>query len=435
MASTSQPPRAPGAARPPYLSGLLDLLLVLVVALFISLKLKEYYNINLVLLGVALVFALRNVFLDAPWSRAGRLNLLDVAVAAVALHEVGGYFVSAYRANSFYSVAEALALFLFYWLVRLNLEREYQQTALYLFLSLWGVLLSAAACYYYYHLSARLRALGFEDITDFRNHIYFLNPVGLSVGEWCTVLFLLLPFPLALLVKFRRVRYARWLLTLAATAILGAMALTFIRGVYIGAAAFVVVGNALCWLYGLFPARRLAALNLAALVLLSLALSPVRRPVLTTLSLFGTTSQVRSFEGRKTIWKDSLAMVEDHPWFGVGSNNFPMRYAAYRAQSDDAVFAVRPFNYVLHILIEKGVVGLLVYGFFFFSLFLTSHRKLTRLRGDVYRQSVVVLFVTAVVSAVVRDMSESSILINHGVGALLWFMFALLARSPGEVNP
>jgi hypothetical protein len=89
---------------------------------------------------------------------------------------------------------------------------------------------------------------------------------------------------------------------------------------------------------------------------------------------------------------------------------------------------LRPFNYFLHLLIEKGVLGLLVYLLLLFSFFIVSHRKVRLLQGDVYRASVVVCFMIAYAAVMVRDLSESSILANRGASVILWFMFANNAR-------
>lgn len=413
---------------------LLDILLIPVVAFFITLKFHERFNVNLYLIAVSLLYVFRSIFLDARRRVAAQFNLLDVSVSLVVVSEVCNYFLSTYRLNSFFSLVEILFLFLFYWLVRFHLTREYQRTALFIFLTLWGVYLAGFAFDSVHGLHGRLRALGFADITNFRNYIYMLNPIGLSIGEWCTVLFLLLPFPLILIVKYRARRFVSWPLTLVVAAIMLTLMLTFIRGVYIAAAVFFIVGSALFLGFRIFPARKIFAFNSAVIILLLIGIVPVWRPALTTLSLFSTTSQVRSFEGRRQVWKDSLGMIEDHPLSGVGASNFTMQYVAYRAQGAEAAFALRPFNYLLHIVLEKGLLGLFTYSLMFFSFLFVAYKKLMRLRGDVYRQSVILLFVTALVSILVRDMSESSIAVNRGVGILLWFIFAHVAQSEEEVN-
>jgi len=198
--------RVPLSANAATLSKALDVLFVPLVAFLISLKLQEFFNVNAVLLAAALVYLLKDVLLGRDAPARVRLNEMDYAVLFVALVEVVGYAASTYRENSFYSLTEALFLLLFYYLVRLNLKHSYQRLALYVFISLWGVFLAAVAVYWFVPLYFRIRALGFSDLTDFRNYIYVLNPVGVSIGEWVTVLFLMLPFPVALYIGFRRSR-------------------------------------------------------------------------------------------------------------------------------------------------------------------------------------------------------------------------------------
>ena len=125
-------------------------------------------------------------------------------------------------------------------------------------------------------------------------------------------------------------------------------------------------------------------------------------------------------------------MVKDHLWFGVGTGNFPMKHIAYRSEDDDAGFVLRPFNVLLQVLVEKGIVGLVAYGFLCFSFLWVSHRKIRKLRHNVYEQFVIVVFVTAFIGMIVRDMSESSILANGGVGVILTYVFAHVAQSPSE---
>ena len=260
------------------------------------------------------------------------------------------------------------------------------------------------------------------------------TPIGLSIGEWSTVLLLLIPFPIILIVKYRGYRYVRWLLTLITAAILFAIVLTFTRGLYIAAAVFFVLGSVLFWIYQIFPLRKIVIFDLIIVLLLLVGIIPVWRPTLVTLSLFRTTSQVRSFEARGKVWKDSLRMVKDYPLTGVGAGNFTMKYVGYRTTNDEAAFVLRPFNFLIHILVERGLAGILAYGFLFFSFIFVSYKKLKLLRGDPYRQSIVLLFVTAVIAMLVREMSDSSMFINHAVGVLLCLIFATIAGSQEEFS-
>jgi O-antigen ligase len=243
-----------------------------------------------------------------------------------------------------------------------------------------------------------------------------------------TVLFLILPFPVALCVGFRHSRTARWLALAAVVAVVCTISITFIRGAYIALAAFFLFGSALFYAYGLFPLKRILVFDALVVCLTAVCLIPVARPVMTTLSLVKTTSQVRSLEGRKNIWKDSLEIVKEHPVFGVGAQNFVMQYAGYKEQRPDAAFVQRPFNYVLQLLAEKGLLGFTAYALLLVSFYRVSHRKVRLLGDDTFRKSVVICLMAAYAAVIVRDLSDSSILSNRGLGVLLWFSFAHNAR-------
>lgn len=420
--------RVPDPANAVTLNKALDVLFVPLVAFLISLKLQEFFNVNAVLLGAALVYLLKDALLERDSLTRVRLNELDYSVLFVALVEVIGYAASTYRENSFYSLIEVLFLLLFYYLIRFNLKYPYQRLALYVFISLWGVFLAVVALYWFLPLYFRIQWLGFADLTDFRNYIYVLNPVGVSIGEWVTVLFLILPFPIALYVRFRRSRPARWLALAAVVAVVCTISITFIRGAYIALAAFFLFGSALFHAYGLFPLKKILLFNALVVGLSAVCLIPLARPVTTTLSVVKTTSQVRSLEGRKNIWRDSLEIIKRHPVFGVGAQNFVMQYAGYKEQRPDAAFVQRPFNYFLQILVEKGLLGFMAYALLLVSFYRVSHRKVRLLGDDTFRKSVVVCLMAAYTAVIVRDLSDSSILSNRGLGILLWFSFAHNAR-------
>jgi O-antigen ligase len=410
------------------LNRILDYLLVPLIAFVFSLKLFEYFNINLVLIVAAVIYLGRELLLENGSFKVQHLNILDYAVLLVVLIELLSYARSTYRPNGFQSLMEVSFLFLFYCLVRFNLKYEYQRLALIVFIALWAVTLWGVGLYFLLRLQMRLRLLEFKDLTDFRNQIWFINPVGLSIGEWLTVLFVMLPAPVILFIRFRHSRVARVITFLAVAATVFTIAITFNRGAYLALIASFIFGSALFYFYRIFSLKKILQFDVAMLALLFVALLPWARPTMTTLSIVKTTSQTRSLEARTSIWRDSLNIVKQHPILGIGANNFAMQYVAYDRTGGDNAFVLRPFNYFLQILIEKGVLGLLAYLFLLFSFLLVSHRKIKLLKGNVYRTSVVVCFVVAYAAVLVRDLSDSSILANRGANTLLWFMLAHNAR-------
>ena len=410
------------------LNRILDVLLIPLLAFILTLKLQEYFNINLVLIIFALVYLIRESLSERSAFQLQRLNALDYSVLLVVLLELLSFSTSTYQSNSFQYLMEVCFLFLFYTLVRFNLKHEYQRVALFIFISLCATYLAGVGILALLRLQRQLWSLDFPDLIDFRNLIWFLNPVGLSIGEWVTVLFVMLPFPVVLFIKYRRSRLA-WILTMpiiVATAF--TISITFNRGAYVALFAAFVIGSILFYVYRIFPLKKIFWFDAVALGLLFVCLLPWARPVIATLSVVKTTSQARSLEARRGIWKNSFEIVKQHPVLGIGAGNFTMHYVAYDEPGGDGAFVLRPFNYFLHILIEKGVLGLLVYLMLLFSFFFVSHRKINLLKGDVYRSSVVICFMAAYAAVMVRDLSESSILANRGASIILWFMFANNAR-------
>jgi len=407
---------------------ILDVLLIPLIAFIFSLKFQEYFNINLVLIVAMVIYLVREISLETSSYKLQRLNALDYSLLLVVLFELLSFTFSTYPPNSFQWLMEICFLFLFYNLVRFNLKHEYQRVALYIFITLCALCLAYLGILNLIRLQQRLSSLGYTDLTDFRNLIWFLNPVGISIGEWVTVLFVMLPFPVILFIKYRQKLWVRIVTLACVVAIVFTISITFIRGAYIALAAYFVIGTILFYVYKIFPLKKILLFNVVVLGLLVICMLPFARPAITTLSILKTASQSRSLEARRSIWKNSLDIVKQHPILGIGANNFAMQYVAYNDSGSDSAFVIRPFNYFLHILIEKGIVGLVVYLLLLVSFFWVSHRKVKRLKGDVYRASVVICFMTAYATILVRDLSESSILANRGVTILLWFMFANNAR-------
>jgi len=76
---------------------------------------------------------------------------------------------------------------------------------------------------------------------------------------------------------------------------------------------------------------------------------------------------------RLAMWRNSLAMLGDHPWLGVGAGNWKLVSPAYDLISDRQMkgnlFFQRPHNDYLWILSESGPLALLCYLIVFTSAF------------------------------------------------------------------
>jgi len=404
----------------------LDLLLIPVVCFVLLIKAYEIFDLYVFLIIITPVYLIKNLLVDRLAPETPTLNWLDLAVLFVGIVEVVSYATSTYQPNSLYYLVEALFLFLFYCLIRFNLRHDYQRVAIYLAIAATGFWISSRALYSFWRHYGRLNALGFGDASEFKHLFGLVGSDGYATAERITMLLAFLPFPLILFFKLKRLRRVRWLMLAPVATILLALSVTFSRAVYVAVFAFLLVASLLVYRYKLFSARRIILFNLLVGIVALVCLAPVAKPVLTTLEMFKSKSQVRSLEGRIHLWRASIDIVEQHPWTGAGACNFPMRYGGYT--EEHTAFVVSTFNYFLQILAERGALGLLAYSLLLFAFFKTSADHIKLCKSELYRLTAI-LCVASFGVVIVRDLTYSSILINKAANAVLWLMFAAIART------
>jgi O-antigen ligase len=147
-------------------------------------------------------------------------------------------------------------------------------------------------------------------------------------------------------------RTRRRLYALACLPLFLALALTFSRGAYVGviAAGFVVAG---------LVGRRRIVLALGGIV----AAGAVIIAADTLLHFLpGRIASVGSAFLRVGLWRSALAMLRDHPIFGVGLDQFLNQYQYYVEPTNDYErFTNHPHNIVLDFWLRLGIIGLLVW--------------------------------------------------------------------------
>jgi O-antigen ligase/tetratricopeptide (TPR) repeat protein len=250
--------------------------------------------------------------------------------------------------------------------------------------------------------------------------------------------FLLAAFPFAAYFAIRSFRFRLPLvgLAIAATAALGEamVVISISRGAWAGFAVALVVLLAGWWLFAKdrVAVAWIVGLNIAAFAATVLVLMtfPDGRAVLESmvsrfrnmLDTAAVTSESRSF-----IWAASWQMFKDHPWFGVGLDNFQLAFEQYRTvdywMSEWNGTPTKAHNEALHILAMHGVPGgvamLLIVG----GLGVAFRRALRR--GDLDRGLLVAVFASAV-GFVVQDLVSFTV---AGCGTLFVTCAAFLSRA------
>lgn len=169
------------------------------------------------------------------------------------------------------------------------------------------------------------------------------NNVGLYLGRAIPVL-----LAVALTGRGRR----RWLYGLALIPALAAAGLSFSKGALLLGLPVGIGVVLLCW-----RGRRAAAV-LGALAVLALVglLVGSRVPALAgRLSLSGATTDFRV-----SLWKASVEMIRDHPWTGVGLDNFLYAYRGryIRPEAWQEPSLSHPHNILLDFWSRLGILGL-----------------------------------------------------------------------------
>ncbi|MFO1256908.1 MAG: O-antigen ligase family protein [Gammaproteobacteria bacterium] len=109
-----------------------------------------------------------------------------------------------------------------------------------------------------------------------------------------------------------------------------------------------------------------------------------------------------SLGSRLTYYQNSLALIQEHPWFGTGLGSFATRY---QAKFSSESLTDNPHNQYLLVCVELGIVGLI--GLMSLFLLMLYHTK--RLRPDLSKMAqgcVVAFMIGCLVNSWLMDFTE-----------------------------
>lgn len=333
--------------------------------------------------------------------RAVRFHWVDWGVLALVLLGLGTSLVAEYQRVAFRELRVVMCEpALLYLLVRVQLRDGRKPVRLVDALWASGLLVALYALARYPLPEGVIEAEGVRRARAFygspNNLALYLErvlPLGLSVGLW------------------GRSRWRRWCYGLGALALGAAILLTFSRGaLFLGVPAALL---ALGWLRG-GRARWLAS----GLVLLGvLAIVPLARIERLSFDLSQGTNYLRL-----SLWQAACDMVRDHPWLGVGLDNFLYYYGDYaRPGAEIERWLSHPHNLVLDFWLRLGIGGVvLIVGLLggFLRYALRAYRALPE--GDL--RAMTLGFVGGMAAFVAHGSIDSSFFV---VELAYWFMFAL----------
>lgn len=297
------------------------------------------------------------------------MRAADWSMGLLVAYEIPSVTLSQYWSNGVRTALIVAISALIYFTVRLTIRESRQTALLGGLLGTGGAWLAFAGLRQVIANAQRLGGVGLTDFVAFRSNL-MSPPIPWVLGEWLTLLLLVLPFACALPV------YLWWTkrgllavitliapLLIAATLTISLSRATFGSLVLFCVAACVLM--ALCQTISIRRSSLLLAASLGTLVLILTCIYPLYRGVFEAYA-GKHTSQVRSGQGRIGIWSRSLELVRAHPLFGVGSSNAGLFLLSTADQEETTGFASRTFSLPVQVLVEKGGIGFLLYTTFLF---------------------------------------------------------------------
>ncbi|MCL2878249.1 MAG: O-antigen ligase family protein [Acidobacteria bacterium] len=397
---------------------ILDSLFVPVVCVLIWLRLLDTFGVlnpNLILIALVLIYGTRYAVRERAIGHRFSIGWIGAALLLVLITEWLVYLFSSYRPNSFYALVETIGVFFFYYLIKIS--RGEKPTAFFIGMTVVGIFHSLGAFLKFIPTWLKLRSLGFEDMTYFKDLLLY--------GDWVVNALLLLPYPVILFFMFRNQIRKAVFPAVAVFIVSVPILLSFSRGAYIAGAVFLILANAAFLKYRLLRLKTLVLCNAVILFVIVLASLPFAASVYSTTAMFKTASQTRSAASRQETWTESLKLVRENPVTGVGSYNFALRFMAI-APYDETKGVIRtPQNTAIGIAADKGLIGVAAYVLLLAAIIGTGVTRLAKAKES-FDKAALVSIVSGIVAAAVYLTTYYASLGNQGTAFLAAAAMALL---------
>lgn len=139
-------------------------------------------------------------------------------------------------------------------------------------------------------------------------------------------------------------------------------------------------------------------------------------------------SSSSSVDAREAIWRSAVAMLRDHPWTGVGLDQFLGQYGRryVRVEGWPERYTSHPHNMVLDFWLSLGVVGL-VWLWFLVEQIWRRFRALSGIQRDTIQRAAVAMLITGLV----HGLLDNSFFLPD---LATWTWIGLVLASPQPVD-
>jgi len=132
-------------------------------------------------------------------------------------------------------------------------------------------------------------------------------------------------------------------------------------------------------------------------------------------------------DDRIAVYRNSLNMIKDHPFIGLGANTYMKNYKKYREPREYRNIITKDYMYAhnnfLHMAAEIGLLGLGIFIWLLYKLFRESRSIYKKLRND-YLRIVSLSLSVCLIAFLVNGLTESSLYYSR-VGIIFWYISGL----------
>lgn len=134
---------------------------------------------------------------------------------------------------------------------------------------------------------------------------------------------------------------------------------------------------------------------------------------------------------RVNMWVSVFRMSVDHPWFGVGPNNFPFFYKPYSVLYFKTWVSDNPLNLSCHnyfwlMLAEQGWIGMILFLALIFLIYYYCQKNYTETKNQDYK--LILIAISASFTIFLVNLIFSDLVENSKNGSLFFIILALLVR-------
>lgn len=399
----------------------------------------HYFVIPIFLIGVLLFFNVKDTGFALGWvmcislitlllrKKQFGLTVVDIFVFLWLGYDILQLFISINPISVLHSIDTTVVVVMYYFVLRSYLNTEKKTGILIGLYSLFIVMVLLIALYAY--------GLFFQVIenTGWNNHLldfkYLYRPIGFLNNTWNSFLISFQGILILALYYYREKKMLRFCIFLAIVGVTLNILLTFSRGAYI-ALAFWLAGIAILLFSPVISldVKKKVGIIISFTLLLSMSLLPQHtiKNVYETIQFSKTVSQQRSTAGRINSMQAAKEVFKNHIVTGVGQGNYSLAVNPYLFENDDVTFTSFASSSVVQLGVEKGMIGLLIWGgilISFFILFIKEKRK------DFYSYAILI----SLIAIGIRELFFATFFEYLGQAIIVFTLLAIYQNKYTEI--